>query len=213
MCNTRIVVILPGKITDLVDPIEFISKSSSDGIPFGDPAYVLDKASRNVYRKEFNFAELNDFIPVIAPIGVGEEGESYNINADLVAGKIAEVLQAEKLILLTNTAGLLDSSGQLLTGLNAKQVNDLISEGVIYGGMSGFRHEVHAIENEITIVPGLPFAILLEKMIVEEYPEGTFPEGSAQSSLKKKQDSHISILVKGQKQASFITRPGVPAPR
>jgi len=77
----------------------------------------------------------SDFIPVIAPIGVDENGQSYNINADLVAGKLAEVLQAEKLILLTNTAGLLDSDGQLLTGLNVKQVDDLIDDGVIYGGM------------------------------------------------------------------------------
>ena len=77
----------------------------------------------------------SDFIPVIAPIGVGQDGQSYNINADLVAGKIAEVSQAEKLILLTNTSGLLDSDGTLLTGLNAKQVNDLIASGVIYGGM------------------------------------------------------------------------------
>jgi len=77
----------------------------------------------------------SDFIPVIAPIGVGPDGESYNINADLVAGKMAEVLQAEKLILLTNTAGLLDSNQNLLTGLNAKQVNELIDSGVIYGGM------------------------------------------------------------------------------
>ncbi len=77
----------------------------------------------------------SDFIPVIAPIGVGNDGESYNINADLVAGKIAEVLQAEKLILLTNTAGLLDADGKLLTGLNARQVNELIDDGVIYGGM------------------------------------------------------------------------------
>ncbi|HDY86292.1 hypothetical protein LCGC14_0649970 [marine sediment metagenome] len=77
----------------------------------------------------------SDFIPVIAPIGVGENGLSFNINADLVAGKIAEVLQAEKLILLTNTAGLLDGNGELLTGLNAKQVNQLIDDGVIYGGM------------------------------------------------------------------------------
>jgi len=77
----------------------------------------------------------SDFIPVIAPIGVGPEGQSYNINADLVAGKMAEVLQAEKLILMTNTAGLLDAEGSLLTGLNAKQVNELIDTGVIYGGM------------------------------------------------------------------------------
>jgi acetylglutamate kinase len=77
----------------------------------------------------------SDFIPVIAPIGVGPEGQSYNINADLVAGKMAEVLQAEKLILMTNTAGLLDGDGTLLTGLNAKQVNELVESGVIYGGM------------------------------------------------------------------------------
>ena len=77
----------------------------------------------------------SDFIPVIAPIGVGEDGQSYNINADLVAGKIAEVLQAEKLILLTNTEGLLDGEGKLLTGMTAKQVTDLIDEGVIHGGM------------------------------------------------------------------------------
>jgi acetylglutamate kinase len=77
----------------------------------------------------------SDFIPVIAPIGVGDTGQSYNINADLVAGKLAEVLKAEKLILLTNTAGLLDSNGELLTGLDAEQVNKLIDGGVIYGGM------------------------------------------------------------------------------
>ena len=77
----------------------------------------------------------SDFIPVIAPIGVGENGQSYNINADLVAGKLAEVLKAEKLILLTNTAGLLDKNGELLTGLDAGQVNKLIDDGVIYGGM------------------------------------------------------------------------------
>jgi acetylglutamate kinase len=76
-----------------------------------------------------------NFIPVIAPIGVGKDGFSYNINADLVAGKIAEVLQAEKLILLTNTAGLLDASGGLIKDLDAKRVNALIAEGVIRGGM------------------------------------------------------------------------------
>ncbi len=77
----------------------------------------------------------SDFIPVIAPIGVGDAGESYNINADLVAGKMAEIVQAEKLILLTNTEGLLDADGQLLTGLNALAVKELIAQGVIHGGM------------------------------------------------------------------------------
>ncbi|MGR9088705.1 MAG: acetylglutamate kinase, partial [Gammaproteobacteria bacterium] len=73
----------------------------------------------------------SDFIPVIAPIGVGEDGHSYNINADLVAGKVAEVLKAEKLILLTNIAGILDTEGNLLTGLTLKDVDDLIADGTI----------------------------------------------------------------------------------
>ncbi|MEX1031824.1 MAG: acetylglutamate kinase [Cellvibrionaceae bacterium] len=77
----------------------------------------------------------SDFIPVIAPIGVGPGGESYNINADLVAGKIAEVLQAEKLMLLTNVAGLQGKDGGVLTGLTPRQVDDLIADGTIYGGM------------------------------------------------------------------------------
>jgi len=77
----------------------------------------------------------SDFIPVVAPIGVGEDGASYNINADLVAGKIAEVLQAEKLILLTNIAGLMDKDGKVLTGLSPAQVDALIEDGTIYGGM------------------------------------------------------------------------------
>jgi len=76
-----------------------------------------------------------DFIPVIAPIGLGEDGRSYNINADLVAGKMASVLEAEKLMLLTNTAGVLDKQGQLLTGLKPAQVEALINDGTIAGGM------------------------------------------------------------------------------
>jgi acetylglutamate kinase len=75
------------------------------------------------------------FIPVIAPIGVDNKGNSYNINADLVAGKIAEVLQAEKLMLLTNVAGLQDKNGDVLTGLSTQQVDELIADGTIYGGM------------------------------------------------------------------------------
>ncbi|WP_020210639.1 acetylglutamate kinase [Gilvimarinus chinensis] len=77
----------------------------------------------------------SDFIPVIAPIGVGKDGASYNINADLVAGKIAEVLQAEKLMLLTNVAGLMNKDGEILTGLSTSQVDELIADGTIYGGM------------------------------------------------------------------------------
>lgn len=76
-----------------------------------------------------------DFIPVIAPIGVGDDGLSYNINADLVAGKLAQVLMAEKLIMLTNTPGVLDSNGNVLTGLAASEVNHLIKDGTIHSGM------------------------------------------------------------------------------
>lgn len=76
-----------------------------------------------------------DFIPVIAPIGVGEDGRSYNINADLVAGKMAEVLGAEKLMLLTNAAGVLDKENKVLSGLSAREVDALIADGTIYGGM------------------------------------------------------------------------------
>ena len=75
------------------------------------------------------------FIPVIAPIGVGEDGRSYNINADLVAGKMAEVLKAEKLLLLTNTSGLLDGEGQVIPELDIGRVQELIREGIIAGGM------------------------------------------------------------------------------
>ncbi len=77
----------------------------------------------------------NGFIPVIAPIGSGLAGETYNINADLVAGKVAEVLKAEKLVLLTNTPGVLDKQGQLLTGLTSKEIDELFADGTISGGM------------------------------------------------------------------------------
>jgi len=104
-----------------------------------DPAEVVDLGHvghvKSIDTSVVDMLVNSDFIPVIAPIGVGESGRSYNINADLVAGKLAEVLKAEKLILLTNTAGLLDKNGDLLTGLDAKQVNALIDDGVIYGGM------------------------------------------------------------------------------
>ncbi|MDB5972894.1 MAG: argB [Hydrocarboniphaga sp.] len=79
--------------------------------------------------------EAGGFIPVIAPIGVGAQGEAFNINADLVAGKLASVLQAEKLILLTNIPGVMDKGGNVLTGLTVSQVQGLIADGTIYGGM------------------------------------------------------------------------------
>ncbi len=108
-----------------------------------------------------------DCIPVIAPIGVGDDGASYNINADLVAGKVAEVLQAEKLILLTNIAGLMDKEGKVLTGLSTAQVDALIEDGTIYGGMlpkiDCALSAVKAGVNSAHIIDGrVPHATLLE---------------------------------------------------
>ncbi len=75
------------------------------------------------------------FIPVIAPIGVGENGETYNINADVVAGKIAEVLKAEKLALLTNTPGVLDKDGKVVTDVTPAQIDAMVADGTLFGGM------------------------------------------------------------------------------
>ena len=109
----------------------------------------------------------SDFIPVIAPIGVGEDGRSYNINADLVAGKLAEVLKAEKLILLTNTAGILDKQENLLTGLSIQDIDDLIADGTISGGMiPKTRCATDALKagvNSVHIIDGrVDHAVLLE---------------------------------------------------
>ncbi len=108
-----------------------------------------------------------DFIPVIAPIGVGEDGQSYNINADLVACQIARDLKAEKLIILTNTTGVMDGAGNVLTGLTRDQVLKLIDEGVIHGGMLPKIHSsldaVDAGVNTVHIIDGrLEHAVLLE---------------------------------------------------
>lgn len=108
-----------------------------------------------------------ELIPVVAPIGVDEQGTSYNINADLVAGKMAEVLGAEKLLLLTNTPGVLDSQGNLLTGLSPEVVNGLIDDGTIAGGMlPKIRCALEAVDGGVRathIIDGrVPHAVLLE---------------------------------------------------
>jgi acetylglutamate kinase len=108
-----------------------------------------------------------DFIPVIAPIGVDGEGNSYNINADLVAGKVAEALSAEKLMLLTNVAGLMDETGEVMTGLTTAQVDELISDGTIHGGMlPKIRCALDAVKGGVQsahIIDGrVPHAVLLE---------------------------------------------------
>ena len=107
------------------------------------------------------------FIPVIAPIGVGIDGSTYNINADLVAGKLAQVMRAEKLMLLTNVAGLLDKKGQILTGLSTAQVDGLIADGTISGGMlPKISCALDAVKSGVAsahIVDGrVPHAVLLE---------------------------------------------------
>jgi acetylglutamate kinase len=109
----------------------------------------------------------SNFIPVIAPIGVDDDGNTYNINADLVAGKLAQVMRAEKLMLLTNVAGLLDKNGQILTGLTTGQVDALIADGTISGGMlPKIRCALDAVKTGVTsahIVDGrVPHAVLLE---------------------------------------------------
>jgi acetylglutamate kinase len=111
----------------------------------------------------------NGFIPVIAPIGSGQSGETYNINADLVAGKVAEVLKAEKLVLMTNTAGVLDKAGNLLTGLTAKRIDELFADGTISGGMlpkiSSALDAAKGGVNAVHIIDGrVDHALLLEIM-------------------------------------------------
>jgi acetylglutamate kinase len=107
------------------------------------------------------------FIPVISPIGFGADGLSYNINADLVAGKIAEILGAEKLVLLTNTPGVLDREGRLITGLTAARVEELFADGTISGGMlpkiSSALEAAHGGVNSVHIIDGrVDHSLLLE---------------------------------------------------
>ena len=114
----------------------------------------------------------NDFIPVIAPLGVGKKGETYNINADLVAGKMAEILKAEKLIVLTNTPGVLDKAGNLLTGLSAKKIDELFADGTIHGGMlPKISSALDAVKNGVNtchIIDGrVEHALLLEVLTDE----------------------------------------------
>ncbi len=119
-----------------------------------------------------NLLDSRDFIPVIAPIGVGKEGEAYNINADLVAGKLAETLNAEKLVLMTNTVGVLDKNGTLLTGLTATEIEGLFADGTIHGGMlPKIGSALDAIKNGVKsshIIDGrVEHALLLEVLTNE----------------------------------------------
>lgn len=116
------------------------------------------------------------FIPVIAPIGYGPDGETYNINADVVAGKMAEVLGAEKLVLLTNTPGVLDKDGNLLTGLTPRDIDDMVADGTLSGGMlPKISSALDAARNGVKgvhIIDGrVPHALLLE--ILTQHGVGT----------------------------------------
>ncbi len=124
---------LTGKDGNFIRARQLKVRDSSGGEDLLDIGQVGEVVS--IDPEIVNLLHTRNFIPVIAPIGVGENGESYNINADLVAGKVAEILKAEKLIVLTNTPGVLDKNGGLLTGLTARRVDELFADGTISGGM------------------------------------------------------------------------------
>ena len=142
----------------------FLSDESEEKIDIGQVGEIS-----SIDPSLVSLLDRQDFIPVVAPIGVGANGEAYNINADLVAGKLAETLNAEKLILMTNTPGVLDKQGKLLTGLSAQQVDALFADGTIHGGMlpkiSSALDAARSGVNTVHIIDGrVPHALLLEIM-------------------------------------------------
>ena len=159
---------LTGKDGKLISarPLRVERRSASTDVPeIIDLGHVGQVESVN--REVLDMLMHSNFIPVIAPIGVGQDGISYNINADLVAGKMAEIMQAEKLILLTNVPGLLNDDNQVLTGLSADEVNALIDDGTIRGGMlPKIRCALDAVTGGVRtahIIDGrVPHAVLLE---------------------------------------------------
>lgn len=144
---------LTGKDASLIRArkLEVRSEAASDALTrpeIIDIGLVGEVDSVNV--RVIDMLTQSDVIPVIAPIGVGPDGASYNINADLVAGKVAEAVRAEKLILLTNVSGLKSKEDKVLTGLTAAQVNDLIADGTIHGGMlPKIQCALSAVENGV----------------------------------------------------------------
>ena len=123
---------LTGQDGKFIQARKMLLKGEQDGAPV-DIGYVGE--IERIDAEIIQLLDSRDFIPVVAPIGVGADGEAYNINADLVAGKLAETLLAEKLVLMTNTTGVLDKHGTLLTGLTASQIEALFADGTIHGGM------------------------------------------------------------------------------
>ncbi|WP_201633104.1 acetylglutamate kinase [Psychrobacter immobilis] len=158
---------LTGKDANLIQAKKMLmTKINDDGreVPI-DLGYVGDVVSVN--KEVINMLISSNFIPVIAPLGVDGEGNTYNINADLVAGKVAEFLQAEKLMLLTNIKGVLGRDGEVVTGLTPKKVDSLIEDGTISGGMiPKIQCALDAVRSGVksaVIVDGrVPHATLLE---------------------------------------------------
>jgi len=158
---------LTGKDANLILAKKLMmEKIGADGIAVPvDLGFVGDVVSVN--KDVINMLIASDFIPVIAPLGVDSEGNTYNINADLVAGKVAEFLQAEKLMLLTNIKGVLGRDGEVVTGLTPKKVDSLIEDGTISGGMiPKIQCALNAVRSGVksaVIVDGrVPHATLLE---------------------------------------------------
>ena len=149
------------KMVDNTDPTKTVDVGQVGEIVNIDPGVV--KALQD-----------DAFIPVISPIGFGEDNESYNINADVVAGKLATVLKAEKLLLLTNISGVLDKSGKLLTDLTAREIDGLFADGTISGGMlpkiEGALDAAKSGVNAVHIIDGrVPHALLLEILTDQAY--------------------------------------------
>jgi acetylglutamate kinase len=140
----------------------FIHREGEEDIDIGQVGEV-----ESIDETLVSLLDSQDFIPVIAPIGVGEDGEAYNINADLVAASLAQTLKAEKLVLLTNTPGVLDRDGKVLTGLTARDIDALFADGTIHGGMlpkiSSALEAAKSGVNSVHIIDGrVAHALLLE---------------------------------------------------
>jgi acetylglutamate kinase len=142
--------------------LQLSAKQNGGGVDLGQVGEV-----ESIDPSVIKALEAGGFIPVVAPIGTGADGTTYNINADLVAGKLAEVLSAEKLVVLTNTPGVLDKDGKLLTGLTPRKIDQLVEKGVISGGMlPKIGSALDAARNgvkSVHIIDGrVPHALLLE---------------------------------------------------
>jgi acetylglutamate kinase len=160
---------LTGQDGAFIHARKMLLKSESDGGPV-DIGFVGE--IERIDPEIIQLLDSRDFIPVVAPIGVGGDGVAYNINADLVAGKLAETLRAEKLVLMTNTAGVLDRDGNLLTGLSATEIDRLFADGTISGGMlPKIGSALDAVKNGVAsshIIDGrVEHALLLEVLTNE----------------------------------------------